>query len=189
MHDPVITKHGHSYDRATIVEHLKRNPTDPLTREPLQVSDLRPNLALKKACDEFWENNAAWAVNFWSYNHCSKHLASDSRLWVLRLMSNFPFLWADHDFIIASVKRRRLRRHKSSNLYNQIELLSTASSPSKNSDQGKICDELIWNNNKVVWLRLILSDGQRKNSAWTLAGTKIPISGYQVKQSWDWYWG
>lgn len=64
MHDPVITKHGHSYDRATIVEHLKRNPTDPLTREPLQVSDLRPNLALKKACDEFWENNAAWAVNF-----------------------------------------------------------------------------------------------------------------------------
>jgi STIP1 homology and U-box containing protein 1 len=27
MHDPVVTKHGHSYERATIVEHLKRNPT------------------------------------------------------------------------------------------------------------------------------------------------------------------
>lgn len=32
MHDPVMTKNGHSYERATILEHLKRTPTDPLTR-------------------------------------------------------------------------------------------------------------------------------------------------------------
>jgi STIP1 homology and U-box containing protein 1 len=61
MHDPVVTRHGHSYERATIIEHLKRNPVDPLTREPLSVSDLRPNINLRKACEEFWKNNSGWA--------------------------------------------------------------------------------------------------------------------------------
>ncbi|KAI5788319.1 hypothetical protein EDC01DRAFT_155752 [Geopyxis carbonaria] len=63
MFDPVITKHGHSYDRATLLDHLKRSPTDPLTREPLTVNDLRPNLALKKACEAFLEENG-WAVDW-----------------------------------------------------------------------------------------------------------------------------
>ncbi|KAL8706094.1 MAG: hypothetical protein Q9201_000796, partial [Fulgogasparrea decipioides] len=49
MHDPVITKNGNSYERSTILEHLKRSPTDPLTREVLTINDLRPNLALKQA--------------------------------------------------------------------------------------------------------------------------------------------
>nr|POE54550.1 acetylesterase [Quercus suber] len=55
MHDPVVTKHGHSYERATIYEHLKRSPTDPLTREPLSIQDLRPNVGLRQACEAFWE--------------------------------------------------------------------------------------------------------------------------------------
>lgn len=63
MHDPVVTKTGNSYDRSTILEHLKRSPTDPLTREPLTVRDLRPNLALKQACAEFLERNG-WAVDY-----------------------------------------------------------------------------------------------------------------------------
>ncbi|KAL8685393.1 MAG: hypothetical protein Q9218_007788 [Villophora microphyllina] len=57
MHDPVITKNGNSYERSTILEHLKRSPTDPLTREVLTIDDLRPNLALKQACAEFLESN------------------------------------------------------------------------------------------------------------------------------------
>jgi STIP1 homology and U-box containing protein 1 len=64
MHDPVITKTGQSYERATIVEHLKRNPTDPLSRTPLQISELRTNVALKKACDDFWEQNNGWAYDW-----------------------------------------------------------------------------------------------------------------------------
>lgn len=64
MHDPVVTKNGQSYERATIVEHLKRNPIDPLSRTPLSIHDLRPNLALKKAADEFWENNSGWAYDW-----------------------------------------------------------------------------------------------------------------------------
>lgn len=63
MIDPVITKTGKSYERASIMEHLRRQPTDPLTREPLVPSELRPNLALKQACDEFLEENG-WAVDW-----------------------------------------------------------------------------------------------------------------------------
>ncbi|MCJ1393348.1 hypothetical protein MMC18_006221 [Xylographa bjoerkii] len=63
MHDPVVTKTGNSYDRSTLLEHLKRSNTDPLTREPLIREDLRPNLALKQACAEFLEENG-WAVDW-----------------------------------------------------------------------------------------------------------------------------
>lgn len=63
MHDPVTTKNGQSYDKATILEHLRRSETDPMTRQPLRHSDLRPNLALKQACEEFLENNG-WVVDW-----------------------------------------------------------------------------------------------------------------------------
>lgn len=63
MVDPVITKTGKSYERASIMEHLRRHPSDPLTREPLTTSELRPNLALRNACEEFLESNG-WAVDW-----------------------------------------------------------------------------------------------------------------------------
>ncbi|KAL9527670.1 E3 ubiquitin-protein ligase [Sphaerulina musiva] len=65
MHDPVITKNGHSYERATIYEHLKRTPTDPLTRDSLKKEDLRSNFGLKAACDEFWDSGAReWIIDW-----------------------------------------------------------------------------------------------------------------------------
>ncbi|WYZ45884.1 hypothetical protein EsH8_IX_000109 [Colletotrichum jinshuiense] len=63
MVDPVLTKTGKSYERASIMEHLRRHPSDPLTREPLLPSELRPNLGLKQACEEFLEENG-WAVDW-----------------------------------------------------------------------------------------------------------------------------
>lgn len=63
MHDPVVTKTGKTYDRSTVMEHLKKSQTDPLTREPLTMDDVRPNLALKIACDEFLAENG-WAVDW-----------------------------------------------------------------------------------------------------------------------------
>ncbi|KFY78653.1 hypothetical protein V499_02239 [Pseudogymnoascus sp. VKM F-103] len=63
MVDPVITKTGKSYERASIMEHLRRSPTDPLTREPLRIDELRPNLALREACEEFLKENG-WAVDY-----------------------------------------------------------------------------------------------------------------------------
>lgn len=64
MHDPVVTKNGRSYERATLIEHLKRSPTDPLTRETLTINDLRPNIALKEACTEFMEQNSGWIYDW-----------------------------------------------------------------------------------------------------------------------------
>jgi STIP1 homology and U-box containing protein 1 len=64
MHDPVITKNGNSYERATIIEHLKHSETDPLTREHLSIKDLRPNIALREACTEFLENNKGWVYEW-----------------------------------------------------------------------------------------------------------------------------
>lgn len=64
MHDPVVTNNGRSYERATLIEHLKRSPTDPLTREPLRIAELRPNLALKEACEEFMEANNGWVYDW-----------------------------------------------------------------------------------------------------------------------------
>jgi STIP1 family protein 1 len=64
MHDPVVTKNGRSYERATLIEHLKRSATDPLTREPLKITDLRPNIALKEACEEFLQANSGWVYDW-----------------------------------------------------------------------------------------------------------------------------
>lgn len=63
MVDPVITKTGKSYERASLLEHLKRSKTDPVTREHLDASDLRPNIDLRDACAEFLEENG-WAVDW-----------------------------------------------------------------------------------------------------------------------------
>jgi hypothetical protein len=59
-----MTKNGHSYERATLIEHLKRSPYDPLTREPLTIADLRPNIALKQACEEFMNQNNGWMYDW-----------------------------------------------------------------------------------------------------------------------------
>lgn len=63
MVDPVVTNTGKSYERAAILEHLRRQETDPLTREVLKPSDLRPNLDLRAACEEFLDENG-WAVDW-----------------------------------------------------------------------------------------------------------------------------
>ncbi|KAI6085739.1 U-box-domain-containing protein [Hypoxylon rubiginosum] len=63
MIDPVMTKSGKSYERASIMEHLSRYQNDPITREPLTPKELRPNLQLKEACAEFLEKNG-WAADW-----------------------------------------------------------------------------------------------------------------------------
>lgn len=60
---PKQTKTGKSYERASIMEHLRRSATDPLTREPLNPVELRPNLSLKEACNQFLDENG-WAVDW-----------------------------------------------------------------------------------------------------------------------------
>ncbi|KAK2759467.1 hypothetical protein FQN54_002945 [Arachnomyces sp. PD_36] len=63
MHDPVVTPSGHSFDRTGILRHVDQSGVDPITRVPMTANDLRPNYALKAACDDFLEKNG-WAVDY-----------------------------------------------------------------------------------------------------------------------------
>ena len=60
LRDPVITPDGISFERTVLLEHLSKSQTDPFTRQPLTATELRPNYALKEACDEFLRANP-WA--------------------------------------------------------------------------------------------------------------------------------
>lgn len=50
--DPVIAEDGHTYERQAIVRWIQENGTSPITREPLQEINLRPNFAILKLVEE-----------------------------------------------------------------------------------------------------------------------------------------
>jgi len=52
--DPVVNKHGSTYERSAIEAHLKRHNTDPLTGQPLTLEDgYFVNRQIKGMCDEW----------------------------------------------------------------------------------------------------------------------------------------
>lgn len=54
MTDPVITPSGITYDRTEIIKHLNTiGKFDPISRAPLTIKDLVPNLAMKEFVEEF----------------------------------------------------------------------------------------------------------------------------------------
>ena len=58
MKDPVIDNEGISYEREAIEEWLRRgNTRSPCTKKTLQLSDLRPNIALRKSIEEWQQEN------------------------------------------------------------------------------------------------------------------------------------
>ncbi|WOK94546.1 E3 ubiquitin-protein ligase [Canna indica] len=59
--DPVITPSGITYERAVILDHLRKvGKFDPVTREPLEQHQLVPNLAIKEAVQAFLDKHG-WA--------------------------------------------------------------------------------------------------------------------------------
>lgn len=59
--DPVITPSGITYERSVLEDHLSRGRNfDPLTRAPLEQSQLISNLAMKDAVSDFVERHG-WA--------------------------------------------------------------------------------------------------------------------------------
>jgi Mg-chelatase subunit ChlD len=52
MKDPVIDYEGNSYERSAIEEWLSKNRTSPITRSPLNISQLVPNRSLRKAIED-----------------------------------------------------------------------------------------------------------------------------------------
>ena len=53
MTDPVVTKHGYSYERTNIVRHIETYHNDPLSGLPLTVADLVTNHSLRDAIDYY----------------------------------------------------------------------------------------------------------------------------------------
>ena len=53
MEDPVITPYGTTYERSAILNWLKRNKTDPLTKKALSKEMLITNYALRSAIQEY----------------------------------------------------------------------------------------------------------------------------------------
>lgn len=53
MEDPLMTKEGHSYERSAILKWVSENNTSPLTREPLTMSQLIRNHALKSEIESW----------------------------------------------------------------------------------------------------------------------------------------
>ena len=53
MNNPVVDNEGNSYEQSAILEWLSRNNTSPITRNPLDTSQLSPNRALKDLIDEY----------------------------------------------------------------------------------------------------------------------------------------
>ena len=59
--DPVVAPSGNSYERSALEEHLRKvGPFDPVTRAPMTLADLRPNVALRNAAHA-WLSEHAWA--------------------------------------------------------------------------------------------------------------------------------
>jgi hypothetical protein len=53
MADPVLAMDGNTYERSAITEWLKKNPTSPITRQPMRLEDLKTNRALLQSIERF----------------------------------------------------------------------------------------------------------------------------------------
>ena len=54
MTNPVITRNGHTFDRAALQKSIDQNdPNCPMTREPLTMNEVAPNLALKSRIEKW----------------------------------------------------------------------------------------------------------------------------------------
>ncbi|CAF4217407.1 unnamed protein product, partial [Adineta steineri] len=51
--NPVLAQDGHTYERVAIEEWIRKTGSSPLTRQPLSLEHLYPNLVVKKIIDNF----------------------------------------------------------------------------------------------------------------------------------------
>jgi len=60
---PVTTKHGHTFEKAALLEALGRNERCPLSREPLTIAEaqaLGPSVFIKQAVDQYKAATPWW---------------------------------------------------------------------------------------------------------------------------------
>jgi Mg-chelatase subunit ChlD len=59
MKDPVQGNDGNTYERSAIISALAIKQESPITREPMRVSDLKVNVALRYLCDKYHQTLAS----------------------------------------------------------------------------------------------------------------------------------
>ncbi|CAF1690039.1 unnamed protein product, partial [Adineta ricciae] len=59
---PVIADDGYTYEESAIVSWIQENHTSPMTRQALNLRNLRPNRTIKNLVEEF--ENSLSAVNY-----------------------------------------------------------------------------------------------------------------------------
>jgi Mg-chelatase subunit ChlD len=59
MKDPVQGNDGNTYERSAIISALAIKQESPITREPMRVSDLKVNVALRFLCDKYHQTLAS----------------------------------------------------------------------------------------------------------------------------------
>lgn len=52
FNDPVLAEDGHTYERDAIVQWIQKHGTSPVTRQPLNINQLRSNCTIKNLVDE-----------------------------------------------------------------------------------------------------------------------------------------
>jgi hypothetical protein len=57
MEEPVCDNEGNTFEKQAIMKWLARNRNSPISRLPLRIADLRPNIALKNLIASFIEKN------------------------------------------------------------------------------------------------------------------------------------
>jgi len=57
MNEPVVDKEGNTYEKEAIHKWLSRNNSSPITRNPLDINDLKPNRALRDLIEEYMKQN------------------------------------------------------------------------------------------------------------------------------------
>ena len=64
--DPVLAgPSGQTYERSYILQHLQQSSTCPLTGIELQMSDLHPNVAVRKHAEAWRENAKCQGAQWW----------------------------------------------------------------------------------------------------------------------------
>jgi hypothetical protein len=59
--DPVLASDGHVYERNAIIRWIQQQGTSPITREPLDVDDLRSEEYIKQLCQPYRSNSVTYS--------------------------------------------------------------------------------------------------------------------------------
>lgn len=62
MKDPVVGPDGQTYERAAIVDWLQKHHTSPITRSPMNASQLVPNIAVRSAIQDIIQGKSVFSV-------------------------------------------------------------------------------------------------------------------------------